>query len=163
MSHRRHYLRTTAASALALALLLPACADSPTQVIEVERLEGLWEITAQANTFCSPNALARSITFSLDTVNVGDGVNRFQGLWEAGGASIVGSGYSGEYDAPTRQVTMTFVHTGTGRVIIFEGRATRNDRMSGRLVPPSGREPYWNVGGCEQSATARKTQEYPLP
>jgi hypothetical protein len=77
---------------------------------------------------------------------------------------VVGAGYSGEFDPGTRQVTMTFVHTGTGRVIVFEGTVTRNDRMSGTIVPPPvGSEPYWDVGSCEQSVTGRKVQEHPVP
>lgn len=143
--------------ALILALLLPAC-SSPTEVVEFAQLQGDWELTLQENSACNPVAPARVIPFDLRASVSDQGVNRILGDWD-----FATGGYhhaiNGDFDAETRELTISFEHRqGAGvffeQVFVLEATATRNDRLSGTLLP--GRNHVYILGRCEQPATARK-------
>ena len=144
-----------------LTCALLACSDSPTAVVELGELQGIWEINVQANASCDPSALERTINFGLETLHTDEGVI-LHGFWTPGGAFETGSSFQGAYDQETQQISLLFIHSASQSVVAFEGTAKSRNRIDGRLVPPpADREPYWSTGGCEQKGTARKVLEFP--
>lgn len=144
-----------------LCTLLACSGDGPMAVVAFGDLEGIWEMQVEANTSCDPDAIARTINFTIDTVNVGDGLKRIAGIW-AIGPSAVGLSHDGQYFEDSQRLDILFAHTSFFAVVSFSGTVKRDDRIDGRIVaPPPGREPYWPVGNCEQKATARKVMEFP--
>lgn len=162
-AHTRQHALPRHAAIVAASLLALSCADSPTAVIDVAGLEGFWEMNLRANTACHVNAIARKIGFSLDTIDLGDGQVRFNGIWADGPTAVGAHYYDATYAVESREVEGVFVHWQTLAGFALEGRFTSNERFEGTVRPPDGREYVWSIDACAQAVVGRKVGDYPAP
>lgn len=140
---------------LLLLCALLACGDGPTAVVDVAELEGVWVIDVQANTSCSPNAVARTINLGLEDYSLDPGVRSINGWWEIGPSAVGLPSFTGDYDAETRRINILLNRFEF--VAAFEGTVKSSARIDGSIVPPpAGSQPLYATGTCRQKATARK-------
>lgn len=154
----RRYWQIVAVTVLS-GLSTVSCDGSPTEPpVLLANLPGRWQLSIAANTPCSPQAVARTISMRMQPVTMSDTVLSVDGLWDFGAPTTIGWGLSGTFRRSTRAAELLFTQSSPSQAMRFTGTIVDGVTLRGRIgPPPAGYESIIVANGCEQEALARRT------